>query len=207
MKSIRLLVLAMIMAMPVLAMANTTDLTKAPVANAPKWTLDRAHSNLTFSIRHFFTPVVGKFKAYTVDLNFDPTNLASSSINVEVDVNSVDTENDSRDGHLKTADFFDSATYPKMTFKSSSIRKTGDNSFVAKGKLTIRNVTKDIEMPFTLLGVQDNPRNPNAQIAGFESSFKLNRLDYGVGSGDYISTAVIGNELTVNIFLEVNRTK
>jgi polyisoprenoid-binding protein YceI len=207
MKSVRLFVFALMMALPVLAVASASHPSDAPAANAPKWNLDRAHSNLTFSIRHFFTPVVGKFKAYNVDLNFDPNNLAGSSINVEVDVNSVDTENDSRDGHLKTADFFDSAAYPKMTFKSSSITKTGQNSFVAKGKLTIRNITKDIEMPFTLLGVQDNPRNPNAQIAGFESSFKLNRLDYGVGSGDYISTAVIGNELTVNIFLEVNRTK
>lgn len=207
MKSIRIFLFALIMALPLMASANSNDATPAPVANAPKWNLDRAHSNLTFSIRHFFTPVVGKFKAFTVDLNFDPTNLAASNINVEVDVNSVDTENDSRDGHLKTADFFDMATYPKMTFKSSSITKTGQNTFIAKGKLTIRDVTKDIEMPFTLLGVQDNPRNPNAMIAGFESSFKLNRLDYGVGSGDYLSTAVIGNELTVNIFLEVNRTK
>jgi polyisoprenoid-binding protein YceI len=172
-----------------------------------KWNLDRSHSNVTFSIRHFFTPVVGKFTAYTIDLNFNPDDLANSNVTVDMDVNSVNTNNERRDGHLKTGDFFDAETYPKMTFKSSSITKTGDNQFLMRGDLTIRDVTKQIEIPFTLLGIGDHPSRANTQVAGLEGSFKINRLEYGVGSGDWVSTAVVSDELTVDIFLSVNRQK
>jgi polyisoprenoid-binding protein YceI len=202
MKSILTMLLAAVLFVPAAVQANdkTNDA-------AVKWNVDRNHSNVTFSIRHFFTPVVGKFTNYTMDMNFDPNNLGGSNVTVEIDINSVNTNNDSRDGHLKTADFFDTEKYPKAIFKSTSIRKAGDNAFVMSGDLTIRNVTKKVEIPFTLLGVQDHPQRANTEVAGFEGSFKMNRLDFGVGSGDYISTAVIGNELTVNLFLSVNRQK
>jgi len=172
-----------------------------------KWNLDRTHSNVTFSIRHFFTPVVGKFTDYDIDLNFNPDDLANSSVKVEMDVNSVNTNNDRRDGHLKTADFFNYEAYPKMTFNSTNITKTGENQFLMRGTLTIKNVTKPIEIPFTLLGVADHPSRENTVVAGLEGSFKMNRLEYGVGTGDWVSTAVVSDELTVNIFLSVNRQK
>jgi polyisoprenoid-binding protein YceI len=203
MKSILAILLAAVLFVPATVQAND----KSKEAAAVKWNLDRNHSNVTFSIRHFFTPVVGKFTSYTVDMNFDPNNLGGSNVTVEIDINSVNTNNDSRDGHLKTADFFETEKYPKATFKSTSISKAGDNAFVMSGDLTIKNVTKKIEIPFTLLGVQDHPQRANTEVAGFEGSFKMNRLDFGVGSGDYLSTAVIGNELTVNLFLSVNRQK
>jgi len=203
MKSILSILLAVVLFAPAVVQANDNDKNQVAV----KWNLDRTHSNVTFSIRHFFTPVVGKFTNYTMDLNFDPNNLSGSNVSFEIDVTSVNTNNDSRDGHLRTADFFETEKYPKASFKSTSIRKNGDNAFVMSGDLTIKNVTKKVEVPFTLLGVQDHPSRANTEVAGFEGSFKMNRLDFGVGTGDWVSTAVVGNELTVNLFLSVNRQK
>jgi polyisoprenoid-binding protein YceI len=203
MKSILSILLAVVLFAPAPVKANDNDKNQVAV----KWNLDRTHSNVTFSIRHFFTPVVGKFTNYTMDLNFDPNNLSGSNVSFEIDVTSVNTNNDSRDGHLRTADFFETEKYPKASFKSTSLRKNGDNAFVMSGDLTIKNVTKKVEVPFTLLGVQDHPSRANTEVAGFEGSFKMNRLDFGVGTGDWVSTAVVGNELTVNLFLSVNRQK
>jgi polyisoprenoid-binding protein YceI len=108
---------------------------------------------------------------------------------------------------LQSGDFFESEVHPKMTFTSSSITKTGDNTYVMAGELKIKDVAKQVEIPFTLLGVQDHPTRENTLVAGFESSFTLNRLEYGVGSGNWVSTAVVSDELTVNLFLSVNRPK
>lgn len=200
MKTIRFFLLMLAVAIPAIVTASDTP-------TATKWNLDRSHSNLTFSVRHFFTPVVGKFNAYTLDLTFDQNNLDASSVSVEIDVNSINTDNERRDDHLRNPDFFETEKFPKITFVSSSIKKTGDNTFVATGDLTVKDVTKTIELPFTLLGIQDHPNRENTLIGGFEGSIKLNRLDYGVGTGNFVSTAVVADEVTVNIFLEMTASK
>jgi polyisoprenoid-binding protein YceI len=166
------------------------------------WTLDKAHSNVNFEVRHFFTPVDGTFNEYNADVMFDPANLEESMIDVEIMVNSIDTKNEKRDGHLRTADFFNAEKYPKITFKSTKIESKGDNKFVAHGDLTIKDVTKKIEMPFTLLGVMDNPRG--GKIAGISSEFEIDRNVFDVGTGDYFSDAVIGKVVTAKLNLELN---
>lgn len=205
MKTLRTLALMVALLLPTALLA--TDVKDNDKNASVKWNLDRTHSNVTFSIRHFFTPVIGKFTSYTVDLNFNPDDLANSNVVVDMDVNSVNTNNERRDGHLKEADFFEAEKFPKMTFSSTNITKTGTNQFLMRGNLTIKNVTKPIEIPFTLLGVADHPSRENTLVAGLEGSFKMNRIDYGVGTGDWVSTAVVSDELTVNIFLSVNRQK
>ncbi len=175
----------------------------ATTYEATTWTVDKSHSAVTFKVRHFFTPVNGTFDDYTADIKFDPNNLEESSINVQIAIASVNTDNDRRDGHLRTPDFFDAETYPYMTFQSSEIMKTGDNQFVAKGELTIKDVTKEIELPFTLLGVMDVERQ-NKKVAGITAETQILRNDFGVGTGDYISDAVIGNEVNIQIQLELN---
>lgn len=205
MNVIRTIVLVAVLLLPTALLASVSS--NASDTTSIKWNLDRNHSNVTFSIRHFFTPVVGKFTSYTVDLNFNPDDLTNSNVVVEMDVNSVNTNHERRDGHLKTSDFFDAEKYPTMTFTSNSITQTGENQFLMRGDLTIRDVTKQIEIPFTLLGIGDHPTRANTQVAGLEGSFTMNRLEYGVGSGDWVSTAVVSDELTVDIFLSVNRQK
>jgi polyisoprenoid-binding protein YceI len=205
MKIFRTLALMVALLLPTALMA--TDINENDKNASIKWTIDRSHTNVTFSIRHFFTPVVGKFTAYTIDLNFNPNDLANSNVVVDMDVNSVNTNNERRDSHLKNPDFFNADVFPKMTFSSTSITKTGENQFLMRGNLTIKDVTKQVEIPFTLLGVADHPSRENTEVAGLEGSFKLKRLDYGVGTGDWVSTAVVADELTVDLFLSVNRQK
>ena len=191
-KTLTLFVALFFAAMPVMAQ------------NATAWTVDNSHSSIKFEIRHFFSNVPGAFHEYDADIHFDPNNLNDSKLDVTIQVASVDTENERRDGHLRTDDFFNAEKWPTMTFTSNSIESVGDNQFVAKGELTIKDVTKDFELPFTLLGVMDHPRRDGVKIAGFTSEFMLKRNDYGVGTGDYISDAVIGNEVNITLNMEVN---
>lgn len=172
--------------------------------NATEWAVDKAHSSIKFEIRHFFSNVPGQFHDYNANVHFDPENLAESKIDVTIQVASIDTENERRDGHLRTPDFFAAEEYPTITFTSENIEKTGDNTFVANGTLKIKDVTKDFSMPFTLLGVMDNPMRENTKVAGITSEFTLLRNDFGVGTGDYISDAVIGNEVEVTLNVELN---
>ena len=173
-------------------------------ANATAWTIDKTHSNLNFSVTHFFTPVNGKFHDYNAEIYFDPNNLAESSINVEVMVNSVDTNNEKRDGHLQSDDFFNAEEFPTMTFSSDRITNEDDNQFVAHGTLTIKDVTKEIELPFTLLGVQDNPMKEGTKVAGIKGNLSIDRTDYDVGVGDWAATAVVGDEVNITFALELN---
>jgi polyisoprenoid-binding protein YceI len=191
-KTLTLFVALFFAAMPVMAQ------------NATAWTVDNSHSSIKFEIRHFFSNVPGAFHEYDADIHFDPNNLDDSKLDVTIQVASVDTENERRDGHLRTDDFFNAEKWPTMTFTSNSIESVGDNQFVAKGELTIKDVTKDFELPFTLLGVMDHPRRDGVKIAGFTSEFMLKRNDFGVGTGDYISDAVIGNEVNITLNMEVN---
>jgi len=168
---------------------------------ATPWTVDKAHSNINFEVRHFFTPVDGTFSDYNAEIIFDPANLNESMIDVEIMISSIDTKNERRNDHLRTADFFNAEKYPKMTFKSSKIESKGNNKFVAHGNLTIKDVTKKIEMPFTLLGIMDHPRG--GKVAGISSEFVIDRNAFGVGTGDFVSDAVIGKEVTAKLNLEL----
>jgi polyisoprenoid-binding protein YceI len=168
------------------------------------WTIDKSHSAINFKVTHFFTPVNGQFHDYNATVNFDPNNLEESMIDVEILVESIDTENERRDGHLQTADFFNAEKWPHITFKSTNIEKTGENEFVANGTLTIKDVSKDIQLPFKLLGIMDNPMKEGTKVAGITATTTLDRTDYKVGTGDWAATAVVGDEVTVDLNLELN---
>ncbi|MDX1586092.1 MAG: YceI family protein, partial [Balneolaceae bacterium] len=159
-----------------------TAFTAAPssIDTALPWAIDKAHSNITFEITHFFTPVNGKFHDYNADINFDPNDLEGSNVDVEVMVSSIDTDNEKRDGHLMSDDFFNAEKFPKITFASDKITSEGDNKFLAHGKLTIKDVTRDVQLPFTLLGVNDHPMKENTTVAGIKIDYSIDRTDYDV---------------------------
>lgn len=185
-------------------LVTTVAMTKM---EAMSWSVDKTHSSVNFEIRHFFAKVPGAFSDYTADIKFSPDNLAESSIDVSIQVGSVDTRNERRDGHLLSDDFFGAETYSTITFTSTKIESKGDNNFVAQGTLTIKDISKDFELPFTLLGVMDHPRRENSLIAGISSEFTILRNDYGVGTGNWVSDQVVGNEVEVTLNLELNATK
>ncbi len=169
-----------------------------------EWEIDKAHSAINFTVNHFFTPVDGTFDDYDATVLFNPDDLENSSIDVTIPVESINTRNDRRDGHLASEDFFNAEMWPNITFVSNTIEQTGENQFVAKGELTIRDVTSDIELPFELLGIMDNPMQEGRQVAGIVAETSLMRTDYGVGVGDWAATAVVGDEVKIQLNLEMN---
>ena len=172
-------------------------------AQAPNWSVDKSHSAIKFSITHFFTPVIGTFEDVTADINFSPEDLENSSIDVTIPVESVNTRNDRRDDHLRSEDFFNTAEWPNIRFVSNEIVSNGNNQFTAIGELTIRDVTREFELPFELLGVMDHPMRENTQVAGIVADASLMRTDFGVGVGDWAATAVVGDEVEIELNLEL----
>lgn len=175
--------------------------------SATAWNIDRAHSAVNFTISHFFTPVDGVFDDYEATVHFDPENLEGSLIDVTIPVESINTRNERRDNHLKSEDFFNSSEWPNIRFVSNSIEHTGDNNYVARGELTIRDVTHSFDLPFELLGVMDHPMRENTKVAGIVAETELMRTDYGVGVGDWAATAVVGDRVDIRLNLELTASE
>ena len=174
------------------------------------WNVDSAHTGVNFSVRHFFTPVRGTFSDYEVNLNFDAANPENSSFEVTIATASVNTGVEKRDNHLRSADWFEVDKYPYMTFKSTSIKRTGENQFLAVGDLTIKDVTKQVELPITMLGIKDIPEPMQEMLAGvkrvasFEGGGELDRRDFGVGVGSWAETMVVSADVAIEFTLEAN---
>ena len=183
-----------------LALANDNN---AEDVRSTEWQIDRAHSAINFTINHFFTPVDGTFEDYEATVMFNPEDLEGSMLDVTIPVASVNTRNDRRDGHLQSEDFFNVEQWPNISFVSHSIESRGDNQFVAIGELTIRDVTRDFELPFTLQGVMDHPMQENMRVAGIIADAELMRTDFGVGVGDWAATAVVGDKVNIRLNLEL----
>ena len=173
---------------------------------APAWDVDATHSAITFEVNHFFTPVPGRFDDFTGNVNFDPENLEGSAVEFTIQVASVNTQNEKRDGHLQSPDFFDAASYPTINFKSTKFMKDGDN-YAIVGDLTMRDVTKEITLPFELLGVADHPFKEGSLVAGLRAQTSLDRNDWGVGTGSWAADAVVDDLVNINITLEVSKKK
>ncbi|MCZ6900662.1 MAG: YceI family protein [Bacteroidetes bacterium] len=171
------------------------------------WKLDKVHSSVTFAITHFFTPVEGRFNSFDLVFNFNPDDLATSNIEATINVESIYTNNDRRDSDLRSDTFFDADNYPEIKFKSSKIEKTDENTYNVHGEITIKQTTKNITIPFKVLGVTDHPRRENVQIMGVSAEIMLNRLDYEIGTGNWVATTVLSNEVKIRLQLEVNREK
>lgn len=143
------------------------------------WNIDNVHSNVDFVVRHMMvTNVRGSFNDYSGTIEFDPENPAATEVDVTINVASVDTGAEDRDNHLRSADFFEVETHPTMTFKSTSVEITGDDTAKLTGDLTIRGITKPVTLDVEFLG-QINSLFGDVRV-GFEASGKLNREDFGL---------------------------
>lgn len=194
------LILVAVLALPLTAAAIETL----------SWNVDTAHTEVNFKVRHFFTPVTGTFTSYDVELMFDRDDPTNSRVNVSIDVASVSTGNERRDNHLRTDDWFGADTYGKITFASTSVEKTGVNEYVAVGTLTIKDVSKQVELPFTLLGVKAIPEMMRemlggvTQVASFQANLTIDRTEFGVGTGMWAETAVVGSDVEIELLVEAN---
>lgn len=147
-------------------------------------------SKVTFEIGNMaFRVVDGSFKEMSGQINFNVADLSTSTFNVCINPETVDTDNKKRDEHLKNEDFFNTAKYPTICFESTEIKK-GDNGFIAIGKLTMHGVTKEVQIPFSY--------DQNT----FTGTLNLNRLDYNVGEDT--STFMVADEVAITIICNVN---
>lgn len=175
--------------------------------NATMWQLDKSHSSVNFSVGHFFSSVTGRFNDFSGEFYFDPNNLKGSKVDFTIIVKSVNTDEKKRDEHLISDDFFDGNKYPKITFKSTRFEKKSGNDYIVHGNLTIKNTTKHIALPFKVLGEVEHPMMKGTIVLGLSATTKIKRNDYGVGTGNWAATLVVGDEVDININLELNRMK
>jgi polyisoprenoid-binding protein YceI len=176
----------------------------ASAAQAQTWTIDSSHAAAQFAVRHMMVSTVrGDMGKVTGTVTFDGKNLAAAVVDATVDVTAITTRNEKRDTHLKSADFFDVATYPTITFKSKKVTPKPDGNFTVLGDLTMHGVTKevtlDVEALRPVLKMGNNLRT------GTSATTKINRQDFGVkwsrtmdGGG-----VVAGDEVSITIDIEL----
>ena len=184
------------------AAVGTLLLVSPAIATAETYKIDPGHSQVGFSIRHFFSKVPGKFNTYEGTISVDPKDLSKSVVEVSIDTASIDTGNKDRDSHLQSPDFFDATKFPKMTFRSTSVVPQGTNKATMKGDLTMHGVTKpvvlDVEATPQVKGMRGETR------AGARATTKVNRKDFGINWSKTMDGGglVVGDDVDVTIEVE-----
>lgn len=190
--------------LPLLAAAPLALHAQAPEAPTalPAWSIDVAHSEITFRIRHFMSRVSGTFTDWSGTIQADPAHWAGSTVSASINVASVDTRQERRDADLRSARFFNADSFPTITFVSRSVAQQGD-SLTITGDLTMRGVTKPVVLKGTVLGVMPGER----PRAGFEVVTTLNRLDYGVMYNRVLEGGgtMLGDDVEIRINVEALR--
>lgn len=186
--------------------ACTALLTAAPAA-AQTWQVDPAHSRAQFTARHYgISNVRGDFSGISGTAEYDGKDLTKAKVKVTIDVNSITTRVQKRDEHLKTADFFDAAKFPTMTFESTSITAAGAGKYKMAGNLTMRGVTKPVT--FDLDAVSPVIKDPQGVMrVGAAATTTINRHDFGVAYDTKLpdGTPSVGNDILVQIDVELLR--
>jgi len=169
-----------------------------------KWIIDTAHSEVTFKVRHLvISNVSGKFTSFEGTVEADKEDFSDAKISFSADIDSVTTGNEQRDGHLKSPDFFDAASHPRLSFVSTGVTKKKGTDYLVTGNLTIKGTTKPVELEVDFGGVQKDFYGRT--IAGFEITGKINRQDYGLTWSAVTETGgiVVADEVKLHINTEL----
>lgn len=170
------------------------------------WTIDPAHTTVEFSLKHLMISTVrGHFGAVSGTIVLDEQNPSASSVTAEIDVTSIDTRQEQRDAHLRSADFFDVEKFPTIAFRSTRIEALGGGSYNVHGDLTIRDVTRPVVLETTDEGRGGDPWG--GQRAGFSATTKIDRRDFGLTWNQALETGgvLVGNDIKIS--LEVQAVK
>ena len=171
-----------------------------------KWNIDTSHSGVHFTVRHMvFAKVHGRFTRWSGSIDLDEQNLAVSAVSVDIESASVDTNEEKRDGHLKSADFFDVENNPKISFKSTKVEPKGDTELRVTGDLSIHGVTKPVILAVERLGKGKDPWG-NERIV-FSASVSVDRKDFGLKWNQALETGGVLVADRVDINLEVEGVK
>ena len=172
-----------------------------------KWKIDSAHSEIKFKVKHLVvSTVTGQFNTFDAVVESNKPDFSDAKISFEADVNSIDTKNEQRDTHLKSADFFDAANFPKLTFISKSINKKSDSEYEVIGDITIRGTKKEIKLNATYNGTVKG--FGGVEVAGFEITGKLNRFDFGLkwNTLTEVGGVVVAEEVKLEIAAELQKS-
>lgn len=181
----------------------------AGVQAAETYVIDPTHSNVGFKVTHLMVSKVrGHFDTFEGTIQLDPSDVTKSSVEVSIDVASINTGNEDRDKHLRSPDFFDAETYPRITFKSTSVEKSGDSSYIATGNLTIRDTTRTVALPFEMSGPITDPWG-NTRIGIEIEPVTIDRQDYGVSWSKAMDAGgvVVSDDVTMDLAAEAVKKK
>jgi polyisoprenoid-binding protein YceI len=172
---------------------------------ADTFVFDKAHSTMGFEVRHLFSTVPGKFDDFTGTINYDEANPENSSVDVTIKTASVDTGVKMRDDDLRSPNFFDAAKYPEITFKSKSVKMTGNNTADVTGDLTMHGVTKEVVLKVELLGKGAGAK-PGSVVSGWNAATAVKRTDFGLTWNKVIEgTQVVGDDVKIDLNVEADK--
>ncbi|WP_110928479.1 YceI family protein [Bacillus massiliglaciei] len=168
-----------------------------------KWTIDPTHSSIEFSVKHMMiAKVKGSFNDFTANVTADPADLTTADIEFTIQAASIDTRNEDRDNHLRSADFFDTENNPVITFKSTDIKKTDEDEYDVTGDVTILGVTRPETFSITFEGQGQDPWGNTK--AGFSGKGKIKRSDFGLTWNSALETGgvLVGDQITISLEFE-----
>ena len=170
-----------------------------------KWTVDISHSSIDFQVKHMMvSKVKGTFGSFSANVEAENLeDLSNASISFDIETATIDTKNEDRDNHLKSADFFDVENFPSIKFQSTSITKSGGD-YKITGDLTIKDVTKPVTFDIEYNGKGTNPWG--VEVYGFEGETKINREEFGLTWNTALETGgvLVGKDVKISIEMEVN---
>ena len=174
----------------------------ASSALAEIYSIDKSHSAVIFNVRHLVSRTNGRFNDFAGTIQYDPRAPEKARVSATIQVASIDTDNEKRDGHLKSEDFFDATQFPTITFTSTKVEKKGDLLLIT-GDLTMHGVKKSIVLPVEILGMgtHPSPRMKGAPVVGFASELAIKRSDYGVNTWTD-AAGVVGDEVKIQLTIE-----
>jgi polyisoprenoid-binding protein YceI len=170
------------------------------------FTIDKAHSEVTFQVRHLLTKVRGRFTDFNGTVEFDEAQPERSSVAFTINAASIDTSAPDRDAHLRSGDFFAVETFPAITFTTSKVTPKGAGLFELEGTLTIRGTAKRLTVPVSYLGTAKDPWG-NARV-GFEGEIAINRKDFGLNWNAALEAGgfLVGDEVKISVSLQATLT-
>ncbi|MFP3947529.1 MAG: YceI family protein [Longimicrobiales bacterium] len=185
-------------------MSTTTDTKDTTPERAATWTIDPQHSQVAFEVKHMmFAKVRGRFESLEGAVELAPEDdIESSRIHAVIEAASISTGQNDRDEHLKSSDFFDVERFPELRFESKSVERTGENELLVVGDLTIRDVTREVELEVTELGSGTDPWG-NQRI-GYSASTTIDRRDYGLTWNQALEAGgvLVGNDITITLEIQ-----
>lgn len=187
-----------------IAIIMVVFVTMAVTINAQKWEFDKAHSTIGFSVRHMvISKTIGRFEDYSGNVFFDGKNFVKGKVEITIQIASINTENQKRDDHLRSADFFNTEKFPIMTFISKKVISEGDDKFKIIGDLTIKNITKEVVLDVEFHGVVTDPWGNTK--AGLAAHTTINRQDFHVAWDNKLQdgSLIVGNDVDINLEIEL----